>query len=150
MEKEIRVKIRKAEKEGKTFIRDKKGRFTKKYGQFDDLKDRILLTKKCAICGSDFECTEKNAKRRLTCGNKECQKEHANIRAKKYKKPRNPRVAVSNPSNFGKCPLLEKCGRFGIDCSQRDYTTCDFYRHLLMEKQWEKTRNERNIQEIIF
>jgi len=82
-----------------------------------------MARKICKYCGEEFECSDSLVRIRVTCGKKECLL--ANVQAnrkRRYVKPK------PNPKNFGKCPLLRVCGKYGINCSKRDYRTCDYFR----------------------
>jgi len=115
--------------------RDSKGRFVKGH-QCISPHQPEHIKKVCLYCGKEYSCSERRAKRRVTCGAKECQKEHNKKLMRDYKKIYIPEPSpVPNPQNLGKCPFLKKCFDWsGIDCRERDHTTCNFYKVVVRER----------------
>jgi hypothetical protein len=40
------------------------------------------------------------------------------------------------------CPLLNQCKKVGMDCSERKFTQCDFYKQILSEDRAEKEKEK--------
>jgi hypothetical protein len=55
--------------------------------------------------------------------------------------------AASDPpkakAETGVCPLLLRCGKFGMDCRGRDFNECDFFKTLLREKRKKPVKEKR-------
>ena len=43
------------------------------------------------------------------------------------------------------CPLFEKCKRVGMDCSERNFANCNFYKEILREAKIEKWKEQRRL-----